>query len=161
MVALRLHIVIKLGRILLVAVDAQEELARQGQHLPVAVVDLGGQQGGRPWGPQVQRATVVQGLGAPQRRGTRTRRGPRPGPAILGLLVSAAAAPALTGQQRLALPTLAPALEAGCTAQAVPAGAPAAPGTVGPPGGAGYSPSQPGWFEHRLLSILKVLSLTV
>ena len=132
-----LHVVVKLGRILLVAVDAQEELAGQGQNLPVAVVGLGGQQGGRPWGPQVQRAAVVQGLGAPQRRGPCPWRGPRPGPAILGFLVRAAAAPALTREQRLSLPTLAPALEAGCAAQAVPAGAPAAPGTVGAPGGAG------------------------
>ena len=67
--------------------------------LPVAVVEPGGQQGCRPCGPQVQRAAVVQGLGARQRRGTCARRGPHPRPAVLGLLVRAATAPTLARQE--------------------------------------------------------------
>ena len=67
--------------------------------LPVAVVEPGGQQGGRPWGPQMQRAAVVQGLGTLQRRGPCARRGPHPGPAVLSLLVRAVTAPTLAGQQ--------------------------------------------------------------
>ena len=70
-----------------------------GLRLPVAVVEPGGQQGGRPCGPQVQRAAVVQGLGALQRRGTCARRGPHPRPAVLSLLVRAAAAPTLARQE--------------------------------------------------------------
>lgn len=144
-----LHVIVKLRWVLLVAVNAQEELAGQGQHLPIAVVELGRQQGGRPWGPQVQRAAVVQGLSAPQRRGTRGRGGPRPGSAVLGLLIGAAAALALAGQQRLPLAALAPALEAGCATQAVPAGAPAAPGAVGAPVGAGRAAEAGLWGGGR------------
>ena len=70
-----------------------------GLRLPVAVVELGGQQGGRPRVPQVQRAQGGQGLSALQRRGPCARRGPHPGPAVLSLLVRAVAAPTLAGQQ--------------------------------------------------------------
>lgn len=60
------YVIIKLCCVLLVAVDAQEELAGQGHHLPVAVTELGGQEGGRPWGAQVHCAAVAQRLSPPQ-----------------------------------------------------------------------------------------------
>lgn len=133
-----LYVIIKLRCVLLVAVNAQKELAGQGHHLPVAVMELGGQEGGRPWGTQVQRAAVVQRLGAPQWRGSGLRRGPWVGScawsAVLSLIIGAALP--LAGEQGLALPTLAAAFKAGCTAQAVPTGASAAPSTVGAPWGA-------------------------
>ena len=70
--------------------------------LPVAVMELGGQQGGRlrgPQGPQVQSAEVVQELGALQWSGPCAQQGPHPGPAVFSLLVRAAAAPTLARQQ--------------------------------------------------------------
>lgn len=130
-----LHVVIELSCVP-VAVDPQEELAGQGQHLSVAVVELGRHQGGRSRGPQVQRAAVVQGLGAPC-----------PGPAVLCLLVCAALP--LTRQQGLPLSALAAALEAGRAAHAVPAGAPAAPGAVGAPVGTGRAAEAGLWGRGR------------
>lgn len=64
-----LHVVVEVGQVLLVTVYSQEELAGQGQQLPVAVMELGGQQSGWPQGLQVPSAVVVQGLGTPQRAG--------------------------------------------------------------------------------------------
>lgn len=138
-----LHVILVVHGILFVAIDTQEELAGDVNHLAVAVLVLGGQNGHGADAErvvhggqleqlgQVQGAAVVQGLCPAVQRGPtdRARLG------VIGVIVCAAFP--LPREQGLSFSRLVLLLEARGSAQAVPARASASPVAAGAPVGAG------------------------
>lgn len=137
-----LHVILVVQRVLLVPIHPEEELGGAVARLAVAAAELGGQQGGGAEAELAHRghpqqlgqllgAAAVQGFRPARWRGSAQRAG-------LGVVrVVVRAAFALSGQQRFPFSGLVLLLEAGRPAQAVPAGAAAAPGAAGGPVGTG------------------------
>lgn len=136
-----LHVILVVQPVLLVAVHPEEELGGAVAHLAIAVVELWRQQRGGAWPQlphrghpqqlgQLLRAAVIQRFRPPGQRGPAQCAGF----GIVGVIVSAAFP--LSRQQRFPFSRLVLLLEAGSPAQAVPAGAAAAPGAARAPVGA-------------------------